>query len=145
QHVKPVETDELRVAIAETYDVIVQPPDARAYTLFAEAMDRSGYARGTLAPREGMQGEVPERRLRPLLTMADMGMDHDRHDLGTDPGQEGHQMPRPGHEGHDMPPTPAPERRGGGEPDMPGAPGMPGHEGHDMGAMGAMQGTVLRP
>jgi len=74
QNIKPVETDELRIAVAETYDVIVTLPEARAYTLFAETMDRSGYARGTLAPRQGMSAEVPEQRRRPMLTMADMGM-----------------------------------------------------------------------
>ena len=75
QHVQPVETDEIRMGIAETYDVVVEPGD-RAYTVFAEAMDRSGYARGTLAPRVGMTAPVPERRERPSLTMMDMGMDH---------------------------------------------------------------------
>ncbi|RCV91444.1 copper resistance system multicopper oxidase [Vreelandella rituensis] len=74
QNIKPVETDEFRIAVAETYDVVVSLPDDRAYTLFAETMDRSGYARGTLAPREGMSAAIPERRRRPMLTMADMGM-----------------------------------------------------------------------
>ncbi len=75
-NVQPVTVDELRIGVAETYDVIVQPKDDRAYTLFAESMGRSGFARGTLAPREGMQGEMPELRPAPLLTMADMGMAH---------------------------------------------------------------------
>tara|TARA_R110002096_G_scaffold11766_11_gene43048 strand:- start:2398 stop:4248 length:1851 start_codon:yes stop_codon:yes gene_type:complete len=74
QNVEPVTVDELRIAIAETYDVLVSPTEARAYTVFAEAMDRSGYARGTLAPRPGMSAEVPSRRKRPLLGMQDMGM-----------------------------------------------------------------------
>ncbi len=74
QPVEPVETDEFRIAIAETYDVIVTLPEDRAYTIFAEAMDRSGFACGTLAPREGMRGELPTRRRRANLTMADMGM-----------------------------------------------------------------------
>lgn len=74
QNVEPVTVDELRIAIAETYDVLVTPTEARAYTVFAEAMDRSGYARGTLAPRPGMSTEVPSRRKRPLLGMQDMGM-----------------------------------------------------------------------
>lgn len=74
QNIKPVETDELRIAVAETYDVIVTLPDDQAYTLFAETMDRSGYARGTLAPRMGISADVPEQRRRPMLTMADMGM-----------------------------------------------------------------------
>ncbi len=76
QDVQPVTVDELRVAVAETYDVIVGPEGERAYTLFAEAMDRSGYARGTLAPREGLSAPIPKLRPRPLLTMADMGMAH---------------------------------------------------------------------
>lgn len=75
QNVEPVEVDELRIGVAETYDVIVTLPDERAYTLFAEAADRSGHARGTLAPRPGMQAALPERRRRPMLTMMDMGMD----------------------------------------------------------------------
>jgi CopA family copper-resistance protein len=74
QYVKPVNTDELRIAVAETYDVLVMLPEDRAYTLFAESMDRSGHARGTLAPREGMSAAIPRRRQRPMLTMADMGM-----------------------------------------------------------------------
>lgn len=74
QNVKPVETDELRIAVAETYDVIVTLPDEGAYTLFAETMDRSGFARGTLAARKGMSADVPDQRRRPMLTMADMGM-----------------------------------------------------------------------
>jgi CopA family copper-resistance protein len=74
QNIKPVETDEFRIGVAETYDVIVTLPDSRAYTLFAETMDRSGYASGTLAPKQGMLAMVPEQRRRPMLTMADMGM-----------------------------------------------------------------------
>lgn len=76
QNVQPVPVDELRIAVAETYDVIVVPKEDRAYTLFAEALDRTGYARGTLAPRAGMAGEIPALRPRTLLTMADMGMAH---------------------------------------------------------------------
>lgn len=59
---------------AETYDVIVEPTEDRAYALFAETTDRSGYAFGTLAPREGLLPHIPERRKRPLRTMADTGM-----------------------------------------------------------------------
>jgi FtsP/CotA-like multicopper oxidase with cupredoxin domain len=74
--VQPVKVDEFRIAVAETYDVIVQPVEATAYTVVAEALDRSGFARGTLAPRQGMAAALPAHRPRPLLTMADMGMDH---------------------------------------------------------------------
>lgn len=73
QNIQPVEVAEFRIAPGETWDVIVQPSD-RAYTLFAEAMDRSGYTRGTLAPHPGMPAAIPPRRPRPLRTMADMGM-----------------------------------------------------------------------
>jgi CopA family copper-resistance protein len=72
--IEPVEVDEFRIGTAETYDVIVEPQDAAAYTLFAQAMDRSGYARATLAPRPGMIAAVPPMDPRPRLTMADMGM-----------------------------------------------------------------------
>jgi FtsP/CotA-like multicopper oxidase with cupredoxin domain len=74
--VTPVDVDELRIAVAETYDVIVEPSEAIAYTVYAESMDRTGYARATLAPREGMEGPIPEMRPRAVLTMADMGMSH---------------------------------------------------------------------
>lgn len=74
QDIQPVEVDEFRIAPGETFDVLVSPEE-RAYTLFAEAMDRSGFARGTLAPRAGMTAPIPPRRPRPLRTMADMGMD----------------------------------------------------------------------
>jgi CopA family copper-resistance protein len=77
QDVEPVTVDEFRIGIAEVYDVIVEPEDDRAYTLFAQSIDRSGYARGTLAPQPGMQAEVPALDPRPLLTMMDMGMGRD--------------------------------------------------------------------
>ena len=72
--VAPVTVDEFRISVAETYDVIVQPPADRAYTLFVQPEDRSGYARGTLAPRPGMAAPIPPMDPRPMRTMADMGM-----------------------------------------------------------------------
>jgi CopA family copper-resistance protein len=74
QHVQPVTVEEIRIAIAETYDVIVEPKADHAYTIFAEAIDRSGYARGTLATEKGLTAAIPPRRQRPVATMADMGM-----------------------------------------------------------------------
>ena len=74
QHVQPVQTDEFQIAIAETYDVIVQPSEDMAYGLIAESIDRSGQCRATLAPRMGMIAAIPAIRERPLLTMKDMGM-----------------------------------------------------------------------
>jgi FtsP/CotA-like multicopper oxidase with cupredoxin domain len=76
QDVEPVEIDEFQIAVAETYDVIVRPTEDRAYGLMAEALDRSGLVRATLAPRMGMIGEVTPLRDPPLLAMKDMGMDH---------------------------------------------------------------------
>lgn len=74
QYVQPVSVDEFRIAVAETYDVIVEPVTEEAYTIFAQSMDRTGYARGTLAVREGLKAPVPAIDPRPLLTMDDMGM-----------------------------------------------------------------------
>ena len=74
QNVRPVETDEFQISVAETYDVIVTPGNG-AYTIVGEAVDRSGMARGTLAPRLGMAATVPALRERPVATMKDMGMD----------------------------------------------------------------------
>ncbi|KTT32963.1 copper resistance system multicopper oxidase [Pseudomonas rhizoryzae] len=92
-YVEPVEVEEFRIAVAETYDVIVEPV-AEAYTVFAQAMDRTGYARGTLAVREGLVAPVPPLDPRPLLTMADMGMAHGGH------GGHGMAAMASGHEGH---------------------------------------------
>ncbi|PPC75642.1 copper oxidase [Pokkaliibacter plantistimulans] len=75
-NVQPVSVDEFRMAVAETYDVIVEPQDNRAYTLFAQTVSRSGYARATLAPQQGMTAAVPPLSPVPVLTMADMGMAH---------------------------------------------------------------------
>lgn len=75
QDVRPIEVDEFQISPGETYDVVISPNEPRAYTIAAEAMDRSGMARGTLAPRAGMVAPVPRLRERPLLTMKDMGMD----------------------------------------------------------------------
>ncbi|OUJ06331.1 copper resistance system multicopper oxidase [Acetobacter malorum] len=72
--VEPVPVDEFRIGVAETYDVIVQPKEDRAYTIFAQSEDRTGFARGTLAPRAGMAGPVPPMDPRPVRTMIDMGM-----------------------------------------------------------------------
>src|SRR5260370_1532780 len=72
--VEPVVVEEFRISVAETYDGIVRPQDTSAYTIFAQAEDRTGYARGTLAPKYGMSAVVPPMDPRPLRTMHDMGM-----------------------------------------------------------------------
>jgi FtsP/CotA-like multicopper oxidase with cupredoxin domain len=79
--VNPVPVDELRIGVAERYDVIVTPAEDIPYALFAESLDRMGYAMATLAPREGLRAETPARRPRTILTMDDMGMDHGSMDM----------------------------------------------------------------
>ncbi|KTC48804.1 copper oxidase [Pseudomonas syringae pv. actinidiae ICMP 19497] len=74
QHVKPVSVDEFRIAVAETYDVIVETATDEAYTIFAQSMDRTGYASGTLAVRDGLKAPIPAIDPRPIVTMDDMGM-----------------------------------------------------------------------
>jgi FtsP/CotA-like multicopper oxidase with cupredoxin domain len=115
QDVEPVPVDEFRIAVAETYDVVVTPREDKAYTIFAEPIDRSGYARATLAPREGMEGENPPTRPRTTLTMADMGMAHGDHGSGGAHGDHG-AAPAPAQHGghgahgdHNTPPSPARE------------------------------------
>ena len=71
QDVEPVTVDEIRIGVAETYDVIVTPRE-EAYTIFAQSMDRTGYARGTLAPRAGMTAAVPAPDKPEPLDMSDM-------------------------------------------------------------------------
>jgi CopA family copper-resistance protein len=89
--VVPVTVDEFRISVAETYDVIVNPTADRAYTIFAQSEDRTGYARGTLAPRPGMAAAIPPMDSRPLRTMADMGMGGMDH--GSMPGMDHGSMP----------------------------------------------------
>ena len=106
QNTQPVTVDEFQIGVAETYDIIVEPKDNRAYTIFAEAMDRSGYARGTLAPRDGMAAAIPALRERPTLTMADMGMAHgDMGGMESMAGDASRGLPMD-HSGHDMPDMP---------------------------------------
>lgn len=88
--VHPVTVDELRIATAETFDVIVEPSGQDAFTIFAQAMDRTAFAAGTLAVRAGLRAPVPAMDRRPLLSMADMGHGHDMS----------------AHAGHDMPGMP---------------------------------------
>jgi CopA family copper-resistance protein len=114
QYVHPVTVDEFRIAVAETFDVIVEPAGQDAYTIFAQSMDRTGYAAGTLATRTGLKADIPKLDPRQLLTMADMGHGgngsdpHAAHKAGAaaDP-HAGHNLPTTApqntHAGHDMP------------------------------------------
>lgn len=111
QYVHPVTVDEFRIAVAETFDVIVEPSGQDAFTIFAQDSGRTGYVSGTLAVREGLRAPVPTVDPRPILTMADMGMDHGQaggehsgHDMGAMQGMAGmdHGQPANEHAGHDM-------------------------------------------
>jgi CopA family copper-resistance protein len=130
QYVHPVTVDEFRIATAETYDVIVEPTGQDAFTIFAQSNDRTGFAAGTLAVREGLRAPVPELDPRATLTMADMGhggMDHGAmgHDMSTMPKPSPEAAkPADPHAGHAMPQKPA-------QPDP--------HAGHVMPSGGGMQ------
>ncbi|HET6806266.1 MAG TPA: copper resistance system multicopper oxidase [Frateuria sp.] len=117
QDIAPVPVDEFRISVAETYDVIVEPQEDRAYTVFAQSIDRTGYARGTLAPRPGMEADVPTMDPRVWLSMQDM--------MGAMPmGAMGH---------------------GGQQSGMGAMPGMDmgGMQGMDMHGMGDKQGMHM--
>ncbi len=116
QNVHPVAVDEFRIAIAETYDVIVKPTEDKAYSIFAESMDRSGYSRGTLAPRQGMSAPIPERRRRPVRTMGDMGMAMEGMDMT---GMDMTGMDMTGMAGHAVPH--GPDKHGPGNSTVPEA------------------------
>lgn len=121
QNVRPVTVEEFQISAAETYDVIVQPTEARAFTLVAEAMDRSGMGRATLAPRLGMSAPVPPLRDRPILSMRDMGMGGMDHGSmpGMDHGSTGQSGGSMGGMNHNMrDPANAPQVRLGPGVDM---------------------------
>jgi CopA family copper-resistance protein len=99
QPVKPVTVDEFRIGVAETYDVLVRPTEDRAYTVFAQALDRSGFTRATLAPRAGMSAPVPEMDPRPERGMEAMGAMHSMHG-GNDNMDASSDMSGHTHHGH---------------------------------------------
>ncbi len=143
QHVHPVTVDEFRIATAETFDVIVEPSGQDAFTIFAQAMDRTAYAAGTLAVRDGLQAPVPTLDPRPLLTMADMGHGGPGHDMATmAPSAPAAPSALDPHAGHNMPaaPTPPPDPHAGHTMPPAPAPADP-HAGHDMSGAVTVQGT----
>jgi CopA family copper-resistance protein len=115
QYVHPVTVDEFRIAVAETFDVIVEPSGQDAFTIFAQDMGRTGYVSGTLAVREGLRAPVPAIDPRPILTMEDMG--------------------HGGMGGHDM----SAMKEGAQSVEQPSMQGMD-HSDHDMSAMQGSQG-----
>ena len=92
QNIEPVTIDEFRIGVAETYDVVVEPGTDRPYTIFAQSIDRSGYARGTLTPNPEWVADVPHMDAPVILSHRDMGMggmDHSQHDMSTMPATGG--------------------------------------------------------
>lgn len=92
QNLEPVTVDEFRLGVAETYDVIVEPMHDMAYTIFAQDIARTGFARGTLTPDLSMTAEIPEMDPVPDLGHNDMGMGHAGHDMSA-MNHAQHQMP----------------------------------------------------
>ena len=95
QNIEPVSVDEFRIGVAETYDIVVEPSGDMPYTIFAQSIDRTGYARGTLTPNAEWVAEVPDMDPPPHLGHRDMGMggmggmDHSQMDMGSSPPMEG--------------------------------------------------------
>ena len=152
QPVHPVTVDEFRIAVAETVDVVVEPGSGDAFTIFAQSMDRTGYARGTLATRPGASAAVPPLDPRPLLTMADMGhggMDDGSHgamaDMAADAPQAAGGSPdaHAGHAGPEAAAASDPHAGHGAEPSVAATEQDP-HAGHAMpaAAPGGMPATT---
>ena len=150
QNVNPVEVDEFRIGNGETYDVIVQPKEAKAYTIFVPTIARIGYARGTLAPEVGMSAPVPELGPKPVRTMADMGMAG--MDMGGG-GMAGMDMGKPaatapgaaGHAGMAMPAPARPADAMAGMPGMAGMAAKPADPHAGMAGMGGMAAMGAAP
>jgi CopA family copper-resistance protein len=94
--VRPVPVHEFRIGVAETYDVLVRPKEDRAFTIYAESLDRGGYTRGTLSPEPGLEAPLPELRPRPVRTLDDIGMG------GMDDSLTGMSSGKMNHGGHQM-------------------------------------------
>ena len=69
--VAPVDVDDFRIGVAETYDVIVTPT-RDAHTIFAQNIDRTGFVATTLATKRGARAAIPAMDDVEWLTMSDM-------------------------------------------------------------------------
>jgi CopA family copper-resistance protein len=139
QDVEPVSIDEFRIGVAETYDVIVEPKDDRAYTIFAQDIARSGYARGTLTPDLSLDASIPDMDPVPNLGHGDMGMNMMDH--------AGHDMSAMDHSQHQMPGGQMMPNMDHSQHEMPGGQMMSGmdHSQHQMPGSEGMKMTSLRP
>ena len=124
QYVRPVTVDEFRMATAETYDVIVEPSGQEAFTIFAQSLDRTGFAAGTLAVRDGLRAAVPDLDPRPMVTMADMGHGAMGHDMSAMSPAKAENAPAAEQ------PAPDPHAGHGAAPATPASPDP--HAGHQM-------------
>jgi CopA family copper-resistance protein len=137
QYVRPVAIEEFRLSAAETIDVIVDPRDAEAFTIFAQSMDRAGYARGTLAVREGATADVPQLDEVAYLGMADMGHGAAAHGGHSTSATEHAQRATPSqdavdHSAHAPAQAPPSEHAAHGAVESPPSPAQ--HAGHETGA-----------
>ena len=130
QNIEPVSIDEFRIAVAETYDVIVEPSADSAYTIFAQSIDRTGYARGILSPDANWSAEVPQMDPPALLGHRDMGMGGMGGMSGMDHDMSG--MSGMDHSKHNM------SKMSGSEDSKQDMSGMD-HSKHDMSKMSGMQ------
>ena len=155
QNIEPVSVDEFRIGVAETYDVIVEPKDDRAYTIFSQDIARSGFARGTLTPDLSLTAPIPEIDPVPNLGHGDMGMnmmDHAGHDMSAmDHSQHqmpgGQMMPGMDHSQHQMPGDQMMPGMDHSQHQMPGGQMMPGmdHSQHQMTGTGGMSMKDIKP
>jgi CopA family copper-resistance protein len=142
QYVHPITVDEFRIATAETFDVIVEPSGREAFTIFAQSNDRTGFAAGTLAAREGLRAPVPDLDPRPMLTMADMGHGGNGHDMSAMGAQPPAAAPPTAPDpqgGHTAAPAAAPADPHAGHTAPAPAGSSDPHAAHDMSSMGGMQ------
>ena len=144
QYVQPVTVDEFRIGVAETYDVIVEPSNEQAYSIFAQSIDKTGFSSGTLTPNAAMKAVPPAMDAAPILGHGDMGMsmdmmgmDHSDHDMGggSMQGMDHSKMSGMGNDaGMKSMESSGGMKCGSGMSNMGGMQGMD-HSGHDMTSM----------
>ena len=143
QNIEPVTIDEFRIGVAETYDVVVEPSNDNAYTIFAQSIDRSGFTRGILTSDIGLRPPVPEMDFAPTLGHRDMGMDHSMHDMSGMQGMDHSMHDMSGMQGmdHSMHDMSGMEGMDHSMHDMSGMEGMD-HNMHDMSGMEGMDHSM---
>jgi len=82
-NIHPVDIEEFRIGVAETYDVIVEPKENKAYPIFAQSIDRTGYALGSLTYDKNILASAPQMDPLPILSMTDMGRSMGNMNMGN--------------------------------------------------------------